>query len=168
MNADTPHCYSFVADHGFAETKRNESNGHLCFFTKRTFKKGEEIASFSSGSIASTPTYLTVQIGTHKHITLHPEYLQYINHSCEPNCFFDTTSFKVIALCDIAAGVELGFFYPSTEWEMKQPFQCFCGTPSCIGEVKGAAFLNREQVAHYRFTDYIIQRLTRKARKKVA
>jgi SET domain len=168
MTASTSTRYRTVADHGFAETRLNESNQQLCFFTKRAFKKGEEIASFGSGSISRAPSYLTVQVGTNKHIMLQPSYLQYINHSCEPNCFFDTTAMKVIALCDIAAEEELGFFYPSSEWEMKQPFRCFCGTPSCIGEIKGAAFLNREQVTHYRFTDYITQRLTRKARKKVA
>ena len=168
MTAETTSRYRTVADHGFAETRLNESNQQLCFFTKRAFKKGEEISSFNSGSISSTPTYLTVQVATNKHIMLQPSFLQYINHSCEPNFFFDTTTMKVIALQDIGAGEELGFFYPSTEWDMQQPFQCFCGTPSCIGEVKGAAHLNREQVAHYRFTDYITQRLTRKARKKVA
>ncbi|MFM7646142.1 MAG: SET domain-containing protein-lysine N-methyltransferase [Sphingomonadales bacterium] len=168
MTAPTPTRYKVVADHGFAETRLNESNQQLCFFTKRAFKKGEAIASFDAGSISSSPSYLTVQVGTNKHIMLQPSFLQYINHSCEPNCFFDTTTKKVLALADIANGEELGFFYPSSEWEMQQPFQCFCGTPSCIGEIKGAAFLNREQVAHYRFTDYISQRLTRKARKKVA
>jgi len=168
MTAPTLTSYKLVADHGFAETRLNESNQQLCFFTKRAFKKGEEIASFSSGSISRTPSYLTVQVGTNKHIMLQNSYLQYINHSCEPNCFFDTTTMKVVALRSIAEEEELGFFYPSTEWEMNQPFQCFCGKPSCIGEIKGASFLNREQVAHYRFTDYILQRLTRKARKKVA
>jgi SET domain len=168
MTAQLTTAYQLVEDHGFAETRRNQSNQQLCFFTKRAFRKGEEIASFSSGSISSSPTYLTVQIGTNKHIALQPSYLQNINHSCEPNCFFDTTTMKLVALSDIAIGEELGFFYPSTEWEMQQPFRCFCGTASCIGEVKGAAFLNREQVTQYRFTDYITQRLTRKARKKVA
>jgi hypothetical protein len=168
MTTETTSRYRTVGDHGFAETRLNESNQQLCFFTKQAFKKGEEISSFNSGSISSIPTYLTVQVATNKHIMLQPSFLQYINHSCEPNCFFDTTTMKVIALQDIGAGEELGFFYPSTEWDMQQPFQCFCGTPSCIGEVKGAAHLNREQVAHYRFTDYITQRLTRKARKKVA
>jgi len=168
MTAEPITHYQLVEDHGFAETRLNQSNQQRCFFTKRAYKQGEEIASFGSGSISSKPTYLTVQTGTNKHITLQPPYLQYINHSCAPNCFFDTTTMKLVALTPIAAGEELGFFYPSTEWEMQQPFRCFCGTPACIGEVRGASFLNREQVAKYRFTDYITQRLTRKARKKVA
>jgi hypothetical protein len=35
-------------------------------------------------------------------------------------------------------GDELTFFYPSTEWQMAQAFDCFCGTPSCRGRISGA------------------------------
>lgn len=31
------------------------------------------------------------------------------------------------ALRDIQPGDELSFFYPSTEWEMAQGFECKCG-----------------------------------------
>lgn len=33
------------------------------------------------------------------------------------------------------------FFYPSTEWEMAQPFQCQCNTASCRGTIGGASQL---------------------------
>ena len=39
---------------------------------------------------------------------------------------------------DIAAGEELTYFYPSTEWEMDRPFRCLCGAPDCVGVVSGA------------------------------
>ena len=42
---------------------------------------------------------------------------------------------------DVAAGEELTFFYPSTEWEMASPFICLCGAPNCIHVVAGARFL---------------------------
>jgi hypothetical protein len=54
------------------------------------------------------PNYLTVQIGENRHIRLDPEYLKNINHSCDPNVFFDTAAMEVVALQDIAAGQEDG------------------------------------------------------------
>ncbi|KAJ5216559.1 uncharacterized protein N7498_002966 [Penicillium cinerascens] len=40
----------------------------------------------------------------------------------------------------LAIGDELTFFYPSTEWEMVQPFQCNCGAQGqCRGLISGAA-----------------------------
>lgn len=35
-------------------------------------------------------------------------------------------------------GDELTFFYPSTEWEMAQPFECNCGTATCKKWIAGA------------------------------
>ena len=50
------------------------------------------ICSFSAGITQSYATYLTVQTGADRHITLMPEFLQYINHSCGPNVFFNTAT----------------------------------------------------------------------------
>ena len=72
---------------------------------------------FGAGITQSYPTYLTVQTGTNRHITLMPEFLQYINHSCSPNVFFDTTSMQLICLQPLQPGDEFTFFYPSTEWD---------------------------------------------------
>jgi hypothetical protein len=58
------------------------------------------------------PTYLSVQVADDRHIHLAPEFLQYINHSCEPNTFFDTKNGKVVALRDITPNEEITFFYP--------------------------------------------------------
>jgi len=57
-----------------------------------------------------------------------------VNHSCEPNIAFDLTSadkqkWHARALRDIDPGETITFFYPSTEWDMKQSFECQCGTP---------------------------------------
>jgi hypothetical protein len=47
----------------------------------------------------------------------------------DPNVKFDTEAMQVVALRDISADSELQFFYPSSEWEMAAPFQCWCGSP---------------------------------------
>src|SRR5687768_3847866 len=110
--------YRFISDHGIAEVRRRFSNQQNALFALQSFHAGEVIAEFSAGTIAAEPTYLTVQVDVGKHITLQPEFLQYINHSCEPNVFFDTSSLKVIALRPLEKGEEMTFFYPSTEWKM--------------------------------------------------
>lgn len=161
--------YRTISNHEIAEVRRNTSNGQNALFSCRGFQPGEVIADFSAGTIASEPTYLTVQVGTGKHITLQPEFLQYINHSCDPNVFFDTTAMKLVALKELHPGTELVFFYPSTEWRMTQSFDCYCGAPCCLGTIQGADYLSPDAVSQYRFTDYIQGQLAGKAKKsKVA
>ncbi|MBN8687267.1 MAG: SET domain-containing protein-lysine N-methyltransferase [Chitinophagales bacterium] len=168
MNATGMPVWRLVSQHDIAEIRQQIGNGQNAFFTLRDWQAGDVIADFSAGTISAEPTYLTVQVDEGKHITLTPEFLQYINHSCDPNVFFDTTLMQLVALKDIKAGTECCFFYPSSEWSMTQSFHCYCGSPACLGEIKGAASLTNEQVSQYRFTDFIQSCLAKKAAKKVA
>lgn len=169
MNTLTTPAYRSVSNHVIAEVRHKLSNEQNALFALRSYQPGEMIADFSAGTISAEPTYLTVQVGVRKHITLQPEFLQYINHSCEPNVFFDTTRMQLIALKEVREQEEMTFFYPSTEWKMTQSFNCYCTRAGCIGEIKGAAFLSREAQEKYRFTDFIQQQLAKRpARKKVA
>ncbi|KAK1983540.1 hypothetical protein LZ30DRAFT_687585 [Colletotrichum cereale] len=102
--------------------------------------------SFPPCDLADEPTYATVQCGKNKHLNLNSDLL-YINHSCEPSLIFDTGNFNVLAgPKGLRPGDELTFFYPSTEWHMAQPFDCFCGTPSCRGTIGGARDMPRAQL----------------------
>jgi len=168
MSTLTTPDYIPVSHHGIAEVRRQVSSQQNALFSLRSYWEGEMIASFSAGTIAAEPTYLTVQVGPRKHITLQPEFLQYINHSCAPNVFFNTTTMELTALRDIGEGEEFTFFYPSTEWKMIQSFQCYCGHRNCIGLIRGAFYLTPELVKQYRFTDFILQQLARRAARKVA
>jgi SET domain len=169
MNTLTTPAYRTVSNHVFAEVRQKISNEQNALFARQTFQPGEVIADFSAGTIAAEPTYLTVQVGVRRHITLQPEFLQYINHSCAPNVFFDTTTMQLVALREIQQEEEMSFFYPSTEWKMTQSFKCYCGGPNCLGKIKGAAFLSKEAQEKYRLTDFIQQQLAKRpARKKVA
>jgi SET domain len=107
--------------------------------TKRAYKKGEIICPIPSESLYDSPNRFTVQIGRDRHVEV--KELSSMNHSCNPNTFLDTTRMLVFAACDVAAGEELTFFYPSTEWEMSSPFICLCGATNCIHVVAGARFL---------------------------
>ena len=107
-----------------------------------------------------------MQVGIDKHIMLQPEHLQYINHSCDPNVFFDTHAMQVVALKEIAEGDEMTFFYPSTEWDMAQPFTCYCGCSNCLGEIRGAAHINPEIINTYTLTRFIQQQLHDRSNKE--
>ncbi len=132
----------------------------------KDFKKGSIICHFSAAEILDKPNRYTVQTGIDKHIILSPLYLEYVNHSCQPNCFFDTTNFQFICLQDITRGEEFTFFYPSTEWDMEESFDCQCHNPVCLGTIKGAKYLKKSEIDRYRFSDFIGSKLT-KAKKHV-
>lgn len=169
MDILTTPAYRSISNHVFAERRQKVSNGQNALFALRPYQAGEVIADFSAGTISAEPTYLTVQVGIEKHITLQPEFLQYINHSCNPNVFFNTTTMQLVALKELVAEDEMSFFYPSTEWKMTQSFECYCGSLSCIGDIKGAAYLSRDAQDKYRFTDFIQQQIARQSsRQKVA
>jgi hypothetical protein len=51
----------------------------------------------------------------------------------------------VVVLQPIRPGDELRFFYPSTEWEMHEPFACHCRAARCVGTVRGARFLRADE-----------------------
>jgi len=80
-----------------------------------------------------------------------------MNHSCQPNVRIDVDSLRIVAARDVAAGAELTFFYPSTEWELAQPFICVCGTDECLGPIMGAKFLSDAIVKRYFINDFILQ-----------
>lgn len=139
----------------------NSANGHHSLRALNQLPQSAALHTFGPREYVARPTYLSVQVADDRHILLAPEFLQYINHSCEPNTFFDTTNGKVVALRDIAANEEITFFYPSTEWCMTQPFACFCGAANCLGQIQGAVHLPKPALAKYRFAEHIHRNLQR-------
>jgi hypothetical protein len=146
----------------FLEVWKDEVTGQHSTFSLISAQPGDLICDFGASAIVQTPSYLTVQLSTNEHIYLQPSFLQYINHSCLPNVFFDTTIFKVICLREIKSGDELTYFYPSTEWVMSQPFQCVCGSANCLGYINGASYLSQDVLKDYRFSNFISQQLINK------
>ncbi|KAH6682751.1 hypothetical protein B0J14DRAFT_468551 [Halenospora varia] len=95
---------------------------------------------------AEKATYATVQMGRDEHLNLNSD-LVYINHSCVPSVIFDTSSLSILAGPNgLKAGEELTFFYPSTEWDMAQGFDCFCGHKECKGKITGAKDMPAEKL----------------------
>jgi len=158
--------YRVISDHHFAVVRQNLVNNQKAFFAQMSYQPGDVITNFSSGQVLNEPTYLTVQVDVDRHIMLQPEHLQYINHSCDPNVFFDTYAMQVIALRPIEEGDEMTFFYPSTEWDMAQPFNCYCGSHNCLGEIKGAAHISADVISKYKVTRFIQQQLHDRSNKE--
>jgi len=154
--------FEVISNHVFANVLLNNSTHQKSLHAAVSFAAGDIISTFGAGITQSFPTYLTVQTAADRHITLVPEYLQYINHSCDPNVFFDTTLMQLICLQPLQPGDELTFFYPSTEWEMAQPFVCNCGSEGCLQLINGASHLSVKTLAKYRLTDFIKSQVKQK------
>jgi hypothetical protein len=148
-----------ISQHDFAEVLQEAETGFQFLYSTSTFAPGDIICPFGAAGVFDRPSYLTVQTGDDRHITLSPSFLQYVNHSCSPNAFFDTTAMQFLCIAPIAPGEQFTFFYPSTEWQMAQPFACKCGTEQCIGQITGASQIDRSVLDRYRLTDYILSRL---------
>jgi len=154
-NTITSPASQVISRYKFAEVLQNSSTGQKSLHATVSLSPGDVICPFSAGVTQDYATYLTVQTGTSKHITLMPEFLQYINHSCAPNVFFDTTAMQLVCLSALQPGDEMTFFYPSTEWDMAQPFVCNCGSKNCLQLINGASHLSVETLRQYRLTDFI-------------
>jgi len=151
-----------ISKHIFANVLLNNETNQKALFAAVSFNPGDIICKFSADITQSYATYLTVQTAADRHITLKPEFLQYINHSCSPNVFFNTTTMELVCLQSMQPGDEFTFFYPSTEWEMAQPFVCNCGSAACLQLINGASHLSVETLSKYKLTDFIRQQVRQK------
>jgi hypothetical protein len=156
QSAATETKLKLISRHGICDVVFNEKTLQHALMASRDIMKDEVIAEFSAREILTEPNFLTIQIDHKKHILLQPDFLQYTNHSCEPNVFFDITKKHQVALREIKAGEELTFFYPSTEWEMAQPFHCHCGSKKCLNIIRGAANVHPAILNEYRIGDFIL------------
>ncbi len=73
----------------------------------------------------------------------------------------------IIAIKDIGNGEELKFFYPSTEWEMDQPFICNCGSSQCLGLISGALAIDSDARHRYQVSNYIKSKWSESDQRKV-
>ncbi|UJW29918.1 SET domain-containing protein-lysine N-methyltransferase [Saccharothrix sp. AJ9571] len=135
-------------------TGRNAGNGLAVGSPAAAF---DIIADLRECELKTTVTKYSISVGNGLHID-EPPY-SYLNHSCEPNIFIDTTSMQVRAIRPLIGGEEVVFFYPSTEWEMVTPFACGCQSPRCIRLVAGAAFVPDMLLAQYELNAHIRERL---------
>ena len=151
--------YDIVFSEDIAEVRQAADSGAKSLFAKMDFKPGDVIAKFYPEAILSKATYLTIQLDEKEHISILPEYLRFTNHSCSPNIFFNTATLEVTCLQPVTVGQEMTFFYPSSEWDMAQPFECCCGSSNCLRTIQGAAHLSDEVLKNYTLTEFIQQKV---------
>jgi hypothetical protein len=64
-----------VSKHGLAQVMYNHASNQKALHSNTAFKAGDLITKFTADQITKTATYLTVQVGLNKHITLKPDFL---------------------------------------------------------------------------------------------
>lgn len=128
-------------------------SGEKGYVAARAIALGGTIASWAATAVTTPRDRYTVQIARDRHID--SDAVRYLNHACAPNAFVDAGTGDVVALRPIATGEPLGFFYPSTEWEMSAPFDCSCGHEGCLGRIDGAGTLPADVLRGYALNQHI-------------
>jgi SET domain len=136
-----------------------DTMGSRSLLAQKSFRVHDVISPFHWTSVQENPSRMTVQISEKQHVELLPHALECVNHSCEPNAFFDTERKQLVCIKPITYGEEITFFYPSAEWDMGAPFDCHCGSVHCVGRVAGAKYLSATQRTQYQFTEFIQQKI---------
>lgn len=112
-----------------------------------------------TGINAQTPqSYSTTQAARDLHVELNSN-IHFTNHSCDPTLEWHMDKFDIYVRRDrdLKKGDMLCFFYPSTDWTLAQPFDCWCGAPEgvCCGRIEGAEKMSEEVLNRYWLNTYI-------------
>lgn len=102
-----------------------------------------EIILKLTGKILNQPTKQTIQIDHKKH--LKNSFVDYLNHSCNPNSHVDTEKLSIVADRPIKPFDDITVNYLSTEYIMANPFKCNCRSKICFKEIRGYNFLNKNK-----------------------
>lgn len=107
----------------------------LGVISRKFFSKGDVVADLD-GEVVTDIRQHTVQISEKFHL-FDPYFSGYISHSCEPNVRLIGDKKQLIAIRDIIPEECLTLDYNDTEDELFKPFNCQCGSSSCIGWIEG-------------------------------
>ncbi|MCG8326826.1 MAG: SET domain-containing protein-lysine N-methyltransferase [Chitinophagales bacterium] len=140
------------------EIHEDAETGFKSLFAAHNFEADVKLSTFDFEKVLDSPDMHSVQLDENKHIILQPIYLKYINHSCNPNVFFDLNKKEIRTLKQIKSGEEIVFFYPSTEWKMTEPFDCACGSDNCLNRIEGACNLSLSTFPEHRFSDFVMRK----------
>lgn len=122
------------------------SNDGLSLVAARSILPGEVVLHIAGQPVAN-PSRYSVQIDENVHLEGPPESMSnYINHSCNPSCYIDWPSLSFVALRTIQVGEAVTFHYCTSEWDMKEKFECKCEAVSCLGTIGGAKHLGPEDI----------------------
>ncbi|PHH66333.1 hypothetical protein CDD82_1551 [Ophiocordyceps australis] len=138
---------------------KSEQAYHSAAYSLISLPAGALFAKITTAIPVSHTTYTSVATGVDTRIELNSD-LVYCNHSCAPSLVVDMACFEVRVAPDrpLEVGDALTFFYPSTEWQMVQPFHCECDAGGkCLGFISGSANIDSSVLARYWLNDHIRQ-----------
>jgi hypothetical protein len=125
-----------------------QANGEHGVYAVESIAAGQ-IFMRIEGERRDRPSRFSVQMGWNLHIDVNEDLSikemidrfpwRFLNHSCDGNTMIQGNC--LVALRLICSGEEVTFNYNTTEYEMACPFTCNCGSPFCIGEIRGFKFL---------------------------
>ncbi|KAI6780299.1 uncharacterized protein J7T54_005401 [Emericellopsis cladophorae] len=88
---------------------------------------------------------------------------EFTSKSLSKVTILDTANLEILAgPKGLKPGDELTFFYPSTEWDMAQPFDCLCQSASCRGTITGAQGMDPRKLEGYWLSGHVRQMLEEK------
>ena len=116
----------------------------LQLVASEAIQSGEVIVPFTEHDIQIQRTWRTVQIEFNRHVR--NDFLNFVDHSCEPNARLEIDARALVAIRDIAEKEPVTIFYPGSEVELAESFICNCGSPHCLGEIRGGFYLTHDQM----------------------
>ena len=116
----------------------------LQLVASEALQAGELIVQFTKEEIQEARTWRTMQLDCDKHVR--NEFLNYVDHSCEPNALLETDSLSLVAIRGIPERQPVTCFYPGSEVDLARDFPCKCGTANCLRHIKGGFYLTPGQM----------------------
>ncbi len=105
----------------------------------------DEVLLTYDGPVIDHPTRYSIQIDDDRHIEGTEQSNAYLNHSCAPSAYVDWNALCLRASRDLRRGEEITCNYLTTDDQLHSPFACRCGSPGCVGVVRGFKHLSREE-----------------------
>lgn len=126
-------------------------------FAKVTIPANEPILEFTGTIVPKDKTILDpatyLQIGGNRVMGPSGAIDDYINHSCDPNCFVHIVGNRAIlySLYVITAGTQLTFDYSTSSTDTLQQWSmtCNCNSYKCRSVISGFQYLSDERKKEY-------------------
>ncbi|WVW86079.1 hypothetical protein I302_108118 [Kwoniella bestiolae CBS 10118] len=150
----------------FTPSLGNEEEYSSRLVAVRDFEPNERITKLTNISLAPEKAYSSVQFGSGQrdHLELNSDLL-FMNHSCSPTAEIhlipnhpDQWEVRTTSK-GLKKGEGITFFYPSTEWDMAQGFECACGSENCLGQIRGAKYIPLAELESRSYVNEHIRRL---------
>ena len=119
--------------------KIKKSNNGKGLFAEKLLKKDSIIFHFDGKIDDDIHTNSkSLQIDDNKFLESTVKFDDFLNHSCNPNCYIEWQNLNLVALRDIQIGEEISFNYNTSEYDLINmvqncSFKCRCNSKNCIG-----------------------------------